>query len=112
NAAADKRRKELAEARNSADALVHSTEKALAEHGDKVGEAERTAIQSALDELKGVKDGDDLDAIRAKTSALAQASMELGEAMYQASHGQAASGAAESPAEDGVVDAEFEEVSG
>ncbi|WP_312134496.1 molecular chaperone DnaK [Brevundimonas sp. BH3] len=108
NAAADKARKELVEAVNSADALVHSTEKALAEHGDKVDDATKTAIQTALDELKSAKEGTDPEAIREKTNALAQASMKLGEAMYASQQGDA--GAAEQPADDGVVDAEFEEV--
>ena len=111
NAAADKARKDLVEAQNSADSLIHSTEKALADHGDKVGEAEKTAIQTALDDLKAAKDGTDADAIREKTNTLAQASMKLGEAMYAASQGAGAEGAAEAPADDGVVDAEFEEVS-
>ncbi|WP_349679359.1 molecular chaperone DnaK [Brevundimonas sp. UBA5713] len=110
NAAADKARKELVEAVNSADALIHSTEKALAEHGDKVGEAEKTAIQTAIDDLKTAKDGTDPEAIREKTNTLAQASMKLGEAMYAAQQGGDA-GTAEQPAEEGVVDAEFEEVS-
>ena len=109
NAAADKARKELVEAVNSADALIHSTEKAMSEHGDKVGEAEKTAIQTAIDELKSAKEGTDPEPIREKTNALAQASMKLGEAMYSAQQG--AEGAAEQPADDGVVDAEFEEVS-
>ena len=109
NAAADKARKELVEARNAADSLVHSTEKALGEHGDKVSEDERNAIQTALDELKSAKDGDNAEDIRAKTNTLVQASMKLGEAMYKAQGGaETAEGAA--PADDGVVDAEFEEV--
>src|SRR5690606_25871376 len=107
----DKARKELVEAQNSADALIHSTEKALAEHGDKVGETEKTAIQTALDDLKSAKDGSDPEAIREKTNTLAQASMELGEAMYAAQQGSGDAAAAEQPADDGVVDAEFEEVS-
>ncbi|HEY0599898.1 Hsp70 family protein, partial [Brevundimonas sp.] len=111
NAAADKARKELVEAQNSADSLIHSTEKALAEHGDKVGEAEKTAIQTALDDLKAARDGSDPEAIREKTNTLAQASMKLGEAMYAASQGAGDGAAAEAPADDGVVDAEFEEVS-
>ena len=109
NAEADKARKELVEAGNSADALIHSTEKAVAEHGDKVGEAEKTAIQTAIDELKAAKESNDPAAIRDKTNALAQASMKLGEAMYSGQQGDA--GEAEQPADDGVVDAEFEEVS-
>ena len=111
NAAADKARKELVEAKNQADAAVHSTEKALAEHGDKVGEAERNEIQTALDALKGAKDGEDAADITAKTNALVQASMKLGEAMYKAQAGQAEAGEASAGgSDDGVVDAEFEDV--
>ena len=112
HASEDKKRKELVEARNQADAAVHSTEKALAEHGDKVGAPEKSAIESALEDLKSVKDGEDLEAIQTKTQALMQASMKLGEAMYQAAQGQAAGASAggEAAADEGVVDAEFEEV--
>ncbi len=111
NAAADKQRKELVEARNQADAAVHSTEKALAEHGDKVSEADRNEIQTALDALKAAKDGEDAADITAKTNALVQASMKLGEAMYKAQAGQAEAGEASAGgSDDGVVDAEFEDV--
>ncbi len=71
-------------------------------------DATKTAIQTALDELKSAKEGTDPEAIREKTNALAQASMKLGEAMYASQQGDA--GATEQPADDGVVDAEFEEV--
>jgi molecular chaperone DnaK len=108
NAAEDKRRKELVEARNHADALVHSTEKAMAEHGDKVGAAEKSAIEAAIADLKSELEGENAEAIAAKTQTLMQASMKLGEAMYQAQPGPA--GAA-GGADDGVVDAEFEDVS-
>ncbi|MBU2352444.1 MAG: Hsp70 family protein, partial [Alphaproteobacteria bacterium] len=112
NASADKARKELVEAQNSADALIHSTEKALSEHGDKVGAEEKTAIETALTDLKAAKDGADPEAIREKTNTLAQASMKLGEAMYAAQQGTGDGAAAEGQAaDDGVVDAEFEEVS-
>ena len=114
HASEDKKRKELVEAKNQADAGIHSTEKALAEHGDKVAGPDKQAIETALEELKAVKDGDDVEAIQAKTQALMQASMKLGEAMYQAAQGGAGDGAAgEAEAEagdEGVVDAEFEEV--
>src|SRR5665647_2540423 len=79
----DKKRKAAVEAKNHGEALVHSTEKALTEHGSKVGEAERTAIENAMADLKEALKGDDADAIQAKTNALAQASMKLGEAMYK-----------------------------
>ena len=110
NAAADKARKDLVEAQNAADSLIHSTEKALAEHGDKVGADEKTAIETGLADLKTARDGTDPEDIRAKTNTLVQASMKLGEAMYaqQQGSGDAAEG---QPADDGVVDAEFEEVS-
>jgi molecular chaperone DnaK len=113
NAAEDKKRKELVEAKNHADALIHSTEKAMAEHGDKVDAQDKSAIETAVSELKAEIGGDNVEAIAAKTQSLMQASMKLGEAMYQAQQGEAgADGAATSaPAEDGVVDAEFEEVS-
>jgi molecular chaperone DnaK len=109
NKAEDEKRKAAVEAKNQADAVIHSTEKALAEHGDKVGADDKAAIEAALADLKGVVDGDDGDAISAKTQTLIQASMKLGEAMYKAQQeGGDASG--EAGAGDGVVDAEFEEV--
>jgi molecular chaperone DnaK len=110
NSASDKAKKELVEARNQADALIHSTEKALSEHGDKVPE-QKAAIEAAVADLKTAREGEDASAIRSKIEALAQVSMKLGEAMYQASGGQAADGQAQ-PSDDGVVDAEFEEVDG
>ena len=110
NAAEDKKRKELVEARNHADSLIHQTEKSLGEYGDKVSADDKSAIESALTDLKSARDADDLGAITAKTQTLMQASMKLGEAMYKAQAAGAEGGAA--PAEDGVVDAEFEEVSG
>ena len=111
NATADKTRKELVEAKNQADSLLHQTEKSLAEFGDKVGAAEKTAIEQGLADLKSAREGEDLEAIRAKTQALVQASMKLGEAMYAQQQGEAANeGGDAKPADDGVVDAEFEEV--
>src|SRR6201999_2076245 len=87
----DKKRKAAVEAKNHAEALVHSTEKALAEHGSKVGgaerkaiaEAERKAIENATADLKEALKGTDAEAIQQKTNTLAQASMKLGEAMYK-----------------------------
>lgn len=107
NAAADKQRREAVDAKNHADALVHSTEKALAEHGSKVAETERRAIEDAVSDLKEALKGDDAEAIKAKTNTLAQASMKLGEAMYKQ---QAEADAAKDAAKDDVVDAEFTEV--
>jgi len=117
HAAEDKKRKATVEARNRADALVHETEKQLKEHGDKLGAADNQAIESAIAELKSVKDGEDADAIKAKTDALAQASYKLGEAMYKTQQSGAGaagpgdgSGAAGGQSKEGVVDADFEEV--
>jgi molecular chaperone DnaK len=107
NAAEDKKRREAVDAKNHADALVHSTEKALAEHGSKVEDSERRAIEDAVSDLKEALKGDDAEAIKAKTNTLAQASMKLGEAMYKQ---QAETDAARDAAKDDVVDAEFTEV--
>jgi len=119
----DKKRKEQVEAKNHAEALIHSTEKSLAEHGAKVGEPERRAIEDALASLKEAVKGSDPEDIKTKTNALAQASMKLGEAMYaQAQKDQAggpgAPGGPDAPGgtaagaapKDDVVDAEFTEV--
>jgi molecular chaperone DnaK len=107
NAAEDKKRREAVDAKNHADSLVHTTEKALAEHGSKVEESERRAIEDAVSDLKEALKGDDAEAIKAKSNTLAQASMKLGEAMYKQ---QAESDAAKDAAKDDVVDAEFTEV--
>jgi molecular chaperone DnaK len=104
----DEKRKAAVEARNQADAAVHSTEKAMAEHSDKVSPEDKTAIETALADLKSALEGEDAEAISAKTQTLLQASMKLGEAMYKAQAGEAAGEAPK--ADDGVVDAEFEEV--
>src|SRR5258705_42224 len=112
----DKKRKAQVEAKNHAEALVHSTEKALAEHGSKVSEGDRGAIENALADLKEALKGDDADAIKAKTDVLAQASMKLGEAMYRqqqeapAGGGAAPGGEAGGAKKEDVVDAEFTEV--
>jgi molecular chaperone DnaK len=110
NAAQDKARRELAEARNHADAMIHQTEKSMVEYGDKVGPAEKQGIESALEVLKEAMKGDDVVDIQAKTQALMQASMKLGEAMYKA-QGDGGEGApSRDEAADDVVDAEFEDV--
>ncbi|MFN3370879.1 MAG: molecular chaperone DnaK [Sphingomonadaceae bacterium] len=109
--AEDKKRREAAEARNQADSLVHATERQLAEHGDKVDSATKSAIESALADTKAALDSGDADTINAKAQALAQAAMKLGEAVYAAEQAAAAQPApeADKPAED-VVDADFTEV--
>jgi len=115
NAEADKKRRELVDAKNNAEALVHQTEKQLEEYGDKVGAAEKSAIEDALKELKDVKDDENAtpEAIQQKTQALMQAAMKLGEAMYAQQEGGSGEGedanAGDGESED-VVDAEFTEV--
>jgi molecular chaperone DnaK len=112
NAAADKAKREAVEARNQGESLIHSTEKSLKDYGDKVTAEDKTAIENAVAALKGVLEGDDAEAIKEKTNALAEVSMKLGEAMYKASQAEAEAKAAEAdkPADDDVVDADFEEV--
>ena len=112
NAEADKQRKELVEARNNAEALIHQTEKQLEEFGDKVGEEEKSAITTAADELKAVKDGEDAAEIQAKTQALVQAAMKLGEAMYAAQQADSSDDDSGSQQDEDVVDAEYSEVDG
>jgi molecular chaperone DnaK len=111
NAAADKLRRELVEARNQADALIYSTEKTLAELGDKAG-GEKAGIESAIAELRDALGKDNLEAIKAKTQTLTQVSMKLGEAMYKQQQETAGAGAAgpQSAPDDKVVDADFTEV--
>ncbi|MBC7905886.1 MAG: Hsp70 family protein, partial [Rhodospirillaceae bacterium] len=118
HAADDKKRKEIVEARNHADSLVHATEKSLTEYGDKVDAALKADVERDIAALKGVMDSDDAESIKAKTEALMQSSMKLGEAMYKA---QEAAGGAQPGAEgaasgagadSSVVDADFEEVDG
>ena len=111
----DKKRRELVEAKNQAEALVHSTEKALAEHGDKVDAATKSSIESALAELKAASSSDDPATIQAKSQAVLQASMKLGEAMYKASQESSSDapgdGGASAPgSKEDVVDADFEEI--
>ncbi|MCM1322757.1 MAG: molecular chaperone DnaK [Acetobacter sp.] len=119
NAEADKKKKELVEAKNQAEGLIHTTEKTLKENSDKISSADKDAIEAAITALKGVMDGEDAAAIKEKTDALMQASLKLGEAMYKAQGEQAgatAQGAeqgapeAEAKKDDNVVDADFEEV--
>ncbi|MCC6983439.1 MAG: molecular chaperone DnaK [Bauldia sp.] len=111
NAAEDKKRRALVEARNQAEALIHSTEKTLGELGEKVAGADRSVVEAAIADLKTALEGEDAEAIAAKSNALAQASMKLGEAMYKGT-GEGGPGAGTGSGQDGeeVVDADFEEV--
>ena len=124
HAAEDKQRRELIEARNQADNAIHATEKTLAEFGDKVSEADKTAVETDLAALKTAMEGDDIEDIQTKLQALQQSSMKLGEAMYKAQQetgDEAPSGDSSPGSEDAgqqgdasgtedVVDADFEEV--
>ncbi len=112
----DKKRRELVEVRNQAEALVHSTDKMLADFADKVSAEDKAAVEAAVAELKTAAEGEDVEAIKQKVDAVAQASMKLGEAMYQSAQG--AGGGEGGPSADaggggsdeGVVDVDFEEV--
>lgn len=113
----DRKRAELVDAKNQAEARIHSTEKSLEEFAEKVGEEDKETIGIALEELKAAVEGDDLDAINTKSEALAQAAMKLGEAMYKdanpdedADEGYDPSADAGNQADDDIVDADFEEV--
>ncbi len=117
HAAEDKKRRELVDAKNSGEALAHDAEKALKDYGDKVAQSDRSAIESAVASLRTALQGEDVEAIKARTNDLMQAQMKLGEAMYKAQ--QAAGGApgdagagsgGEGQAKDDVIDAEFREV--
>jgi len=113
HASEDKKRREAAEARNHAEALIHSSEKSLKDYGDKVSADDRKAIEDAIADLKSAIEGNDSATIKAKTEALAEASMKLGQAMYEASQTETAQTDAQADAgkagED-VVDADFEEI--
>jgi molecular chaperone DnaK len=115
----DKKRRESAEAKNSAEGLAHSTERQLAEHGDKVDEALKTEIQAAIDETRKAVESGDIEAMKSKTAALSQVAMKLGQAIYEkeqagaaggSSDGDAGQGAETAASEEEVVDAEFSEV--
>jgi molecular chaperone DnaK len=107
----DKKRRAAAEAKNNAESLIHSTERQMADHGDKVDEATKAEIEAAIAEAKTAVEGGDADAMTEKGQALAQVAMKLGQAIYEKEQAEAASPSAEgdAPAED-VVDAEFSEV--
>jgi molecular chaperone DnaK len=119
----DKKQRETVEARNAADALIHASEKNLKEFGDKVSDDEKKAIEDGISDLKEALEGDDAEAITAKSETLTEASMKLGEAMYKAAQEEEAEsgedGESDGDADDGspgagedakVVDADFEEV--
>ncbi len=108
HAADDKKRRELVDAKNHGEAMIHSAEKSLAEFGDKVAQADKSAIESAIGALKTALEGDDVATIKSRVDELTQASMKLGEAMYKAQAGGEAEHGA--PKNEDVIDAEFKEV--
>src|SRR5271154_6152713 len=110
NAAADKAKRDLVEARNHADALIYQTEKTLTELGDKAAASDKEAIEHAVAELKSALASENAEEIKAKAQALTEASMKLGEAMYKAQAGQEGGEAEGAKPDDNVVDAEFSEV--
>jgi molecular chaperone DnaK len=115
----DKKRRAAAEAKNNAESLIHTTERQLAEHGDKIDDSLKGEIQSAIDEAKQAVEGGDPEAMNAKAQALAQVAMKLGQAIYEKEQASGAAAGAEAGTADGaqanggdeeVVDAEFSEV--
>ena len=113
HAGEDKSRRELAEAKNQGEALVHATEKQLQENGDKIPAGDKQAIEAAIAALKTALASENTAEIASKTQALVQASMKIGEALYGgAPQGSAGDEGQPQPGEEGVVDAEFEEVDG
>jgi len=117
NAEVDKKKREAVDARNHADSLINETEKNLKEHSDKIPESDKNKINSDIEALKKVKDGEDIEAIKSKTEALVQSSLKLGEAIYKQNPQDAAPKPDSSGAEpssdnkdEKVVDADFEEV--
>jgi molecular chaperone DnaK len=116
NAAEDKKRKDLVEAKNHAESLIHATNKSMTELGDKISAADKSAVEAAIAEVKSALEGEDTEAIKEKTNALAQASMKLGEALYKQQQGAnpggdgADIGGQTKSSDDEILDADFEEV--
>jgi molecular chaperone DnaK len=114
HAAEDKKRREMVDAKNQGESLAHDAEKSLKEYGDKVAQSDRSAIESAVASLRTALQGEDVEAIKARTNDLMQAQMKLGEAMYKAQQASGAPGDAAAAAggepKDDVIDAEFREV--
>jgi molecular chaperone DnaK len=121
NAAEDKKRREGVEAKNQAESLIHSTEKAMKDYGDKLGPADKEAVEASMSALRDALAKDDAEAIKARTNDLMQASMKIGEAMYKAEQDKAEGDAARHAAadaaasggakpKDDVIDADFKEV--
>lgn len=113
NAEADKQRRDAVEAKNQGESLLHSSEKSLKEYGDKVSAEDKQAIEGAIAALRTSLEGEDAEDIKAKTQVLAEASMKLGQAMYEAAQAAEENGAAggeQASSNDDVVDADYEEI--
>ena len=115
NAAEDKKRKDVVEAKNHAESLMHSTQKSVVELGDKISPADKAAVEAAVADLKSALEGEDAEVIKEKTNVLAQAAMKLGEALYKQSGGGASTDGEvpnmeKDDADDDIVDADFTEV--
>jgi molecular chaperone DnaK len=112
NAEADKARRELVEAKNHAESLIHGTEKSMKDHGDKVDPTTIEAIELSIKVLKEALDGDDADKIRARSQDVTEAAMKLGEAIYKAQSDESARGEGDepSPVDEDIVDADFEDL--
>ena len=113
NAEADKARKELVEAKNQAESLIHSTEKSMEEHSDKVDPTTIEAIELAIAALKDELESEDADKIKSGIQNVTEAAMKLGEAIYKASQEEAddePAAADAAPGDDDIVDAEFEDL--
>jgi molecular chaperone DnaK len=110
HAADDKKRRELVDAKNHGEAMIHTTQKSLEEFGAKVAQSDKSAVEAAIAALKPALEGDDAEAIKARTNDLMQASMKLGEAMYKAQGAGPGADGAPSGTKDDVIDADFKEV--
>jgi molecular chaperone DnaK len=116
NKEADKKKRESVDVRNQADTLIHSTEKNLKEHGSKVSDSDKKAIEDGSNALKEALKSEDIEDIKKKTEALVQSSMKLGEAIYKSQQSAKPESSKDSAKEekdkkdDNVVDADFEEV--
>jgi molecular chaperone DnaK len=110
HASEDKRRRELVDAKNHGEAMIHTAQKSLVEFGTKVAESDKSAIEAAISALKSALEGEDAEAIKAKTNDLVQASMKLGEAMYKAQGAGPGAEGAHAETKDDVIDADFKEV--
>ena len=110
HASEDKKRRELVDAKNHGEAMIHTAQKSLAEFGTKVAESDKSAIEAAIGALKSALEGEDTEAIKARTNDLVQASMKLGEAMYKSQGAAPGAEGAHAETKDDVIDADFKEV--